>query len=537
MVLLGLSGAGISFTALNFGRPVKLPPVHPTINNTEDATTPKPSGYYYDRDRVTVPKEIQKYSEATRLFSDHSRYAGVFLIVPCGVCAIIAASLILGGLCSRKIFSTTIGLYSSLALWIITLASLIIFQNTMASILLPEDLWAAFPIVCGIQAALLVTITIQILLAYWELRQQKIGWPVFHLSHLFTLNTVMLVTRITVGVFALSVLISSDFWFGLPEFEKYRRYYSYSYDFYVPRIKWPDYYAYPTVIALLYNIIVSSEALLSHGCGYLHTKMLCLSTLMSTIFYGGIVVVTSPVFTRRQFNSSVNAEVMNWSIGAMLLCLFQAVFCIAKPKAMNTPPAFILAMANHLGLTAPTTIKTEGLKNSVAVLRSKFKGSDTLLYNTVLLVLNILAIILQCVNFDFNFSGTVMICGNIAMVNRILPSLIMEALMHKVESVPVFKMLVHFLIECVMLIIGICSYRSWYYGERSVASFVNILVVILQFYKLVTNPAIKASAITLATQESGGTEASRLISQPEDDESDHSTHNEDEPERTDLPIA
>lgn len=502
MVLLGLSGAGIGFTALNFGRPVKLPPVHPTINNTEDATTPKPSGYYYDRDRVTVPKEIQKYSEATRLFSDHSRYAGVLLIVPSGVCAIIAASLILGGLCSRKIFSTTIGLYSSLALWIITLASLIIFQNTMASILLPEDLWAAFPIVCGIQAALLVTITTQ-----------------------------------TVGVFALSVLISSDFWFGLREFEKYRRYYSYSYDFYVPRIKWPDYYAYPTVIALLYNIIVSSEALLSHGCGYLHTKMLCLSTLMSTIFYGGIVVVTSPVFTRRQFNSSVNAEVMNWSIGAMLLCLFQAVFCIAKPKAMNTPPAFILAMANHLGLTAPTTIKTEGLKNSVAVLRSKFKGSDTLLYNTVLLVLNILAIILQCVNFDFNFSGTVMICGNIAMVNRILPSLIMEALMHKVESVPVFKMLVHFLIECVMLIIGICSYRSWYYGERSVASFVNILVVILQFYKLVTNPAIKASAITLATQESGGTEASRLISQPEDDESDHSTHNEDEPERTDLPIA
>ena len=98
------------------------------------------------------------------------------------------------------------------------------------------------------------------------------------------------------------------------------------------------------------------------------------TTVVSFFLYGILVAILSPKLVRAISFPRIYGEHMNWAIAMMVLYFVHYVVFVAKPAVMNSSPNF--TALSHAG----------GLQAKAGALRSKFKGSDTMLLNSISMV-------------------------------------------------------------------------------------------------------------------------------------------------------
>ncbi|XP_064107913.1 uncharacterized protein LOC135216474 [Macrobrachium nipponense] len=478
----------------------------------------------HNSDRVSPEdsKKLKEYGKATVLYSDYDRDPRWTLGVPSAINILVLLPLVLAKLCSSKIISTTTGLYSSMVLWVLNLSGFIFIQNMISSYNMVTFFNSHYLILIAFQLSTLIILTFQVLISAWELRRQKAQWPVFKISNILTLNTVFLITRIALGVVMINVFRYSSMWNGAtdPKYEMLL-----SYNWYNPRIKLPEYLVYPVLVALTYNVVVSIENVLSHLLGHLHKNMMSFTASVATLFYGGVIFGTSPIYLGMVFAVSPSPETMNFAVGLMFLCLIHAILSVAKPSLMNG--YFPLdALLSNSQLHPSLVYSADDIKTRVAALRNKFRGSDTLLYNTIATVLSGLAVILAICNEVWWWAGMVMVCGNVAILNRLLPALIVETMFQKGENTPILKELMHIVLECVLLLIGVIGSFSWFYGAMAAAIIINILLILSQIYRFCKLRAMQASVRSLNTDLANQPKSGLLVDnlEPGDEEEATKVH-------------
>ncbi|KAK7066209.1 hypothetical protein SK128_010893 [Halocaridina rubra] len=545
IALLVLSGYGVGLAVLNFGDPIKPPPLLSDFENATDGT-PVPNSrngwddYRYNRNDNSENKAFNNFASASRRYASYDLDVRIFLVLPCGTSALISALMVLSGLCSRKNFSGTTSLYSSLSMWILTLVYMIIYQSAL-QVFHGHDtdhhFWKAFYWITGIHTLMLIILTVQIILGIMELRRQQVKWPVLHFSHILTLNTIFLVTRITLSAYTLGSFLEWRGWYGLTDPE-YRDSHEHMSHWDLPRSRCPEYIVFPAYVGILFGITTGLEGLLSNLFGYIHTRMMWIYGLLSMLFYIFIIVVSSPAFMLKMFNVPYATELMFWALGTMLTCLVHTILCIAKPPLMSTPP-FVLETGLMTFSTLMSESSNERLMNGVSAFRNKLKCSDTLLCNIIVLILNGLAIVLNAIDFRWYWGMTVMLCGNIAMTNRVLPLVVEEVLTQKKETNLAFKDLLYFLVESILLMTGLFGSLGWFYDETAAVIIINACLVILQFYRLVRNRSLKLAFTNLVKTGAEGPTNTRLMSDPEDgtNSSNEGTEADDDTGRIYQPLA
>ncbi|XP_069172059.1 uncharacterized protein [Procambarus clarkii] len=200
IVQLVLGGFGL-WVAVQFSqRDAQSPPIPPTTTTALPTTLPpsQRNGYQrwdYHHESIEQTKEYREYVMATKRYADCAQNPRMYIMVPCSVAVMIAAGLVVSGICSRKTFTTTTGLYSSLGLWIVILLIAVLYQSVDWK---PDsDFYSTLKWVIGLQVGLLLLLVLQIALAIWELRRQnKTRWPCINITHLFTVEMILLVTRL-----------------------------------------------------------------------------------------------------------------------------------------------------------------------------------------------------------------------------------------------------------------------------------------------------------------------------------------------------
>ncbi|XP_042206712.1 uncharacterized protein LOC121855695 [Homarus americanus] len=339
-------------------------------------------------------------------------------------------------------------------------------------------------------------------LAMWELRRQKAGWPYLYFSRVITVETFLLVARVTLGVYAIIFLWNSSLIDGL-------RNTSDGYDWWEsPHVRVPGYFVYPCVIAAAYGVIVSIEGTLSHFSGEVHGKLMACTALMSAICYGGLAVITSPVFLTVILGHDPRREGLYLMIFAILLSIVSCIHafaCMIFPSGIRTPPRFIKKIAEELSSFDFSRLNLNGLASSAAVTHgitflNKQRSLNTKV-DLVSLTVSIIAVILVSIGIDapygYHWSAVMMICGNAAILFRTIPTLVAEKICHQTFVLPDVVRALHFFLENLTLFIsaiGSCI-SSWSSVEVT-AAVINILYIIAQgifafvIYKMQKNTEI-----------------------------------------------
>lgn len=484
--LLAWCGIGIWVLVTLPSKDSESPPVAPTPNVTTEPSDDKNRhsyNYNYLRE-VQRRDELDKYMAATGKYARYNDDPRLYSIVPCGVSAIVAAGLVMAGICSRKTFATTVGLYSSLGLWIAVFVTLMTYQN---SVLDASDLLVStLPWVLMFQVGLLLLLSLQVGLAMWELRRQKTGWPNIYLTHLFTFETYLLVARVTLAAFTLICLINSPMLDGLYDTSELNIY-----------VRYPDYYVLPCVVASLYGLIVSSEGLMSTLLGAVHSKLMLGTTLISAICYMALAVVASPIFVRAYIGPyRMYSLVMIFSSLLSIVSFIHAIACLVFPSSIRTPPSLIKIIANKLSSVVHSSkdfiiqeaLSLTSFKDYSAALpeKSKFRLPRTLCLNVFSLVLSLVAIILICSSGFRNWSGIVMMCGDVAVFSRTMPVVLTHLLGYQTYELPGLVKSSQFFLEIHLLLIGsIGSFCNPWYELQLVSGIVNCVLGVLQVVMMV----------------------------------------------------
>lgn len=503
IVLLNVSAVGI-WSLFSFPAPTKPEPIEVNVTSRPDT-----SYRYDDWDRLSPEdsKKLEEYGKATILYSDYDRDLRWTLGVPSAINILVLLPLVLAKLCSRKISSTTMGLYSNMVLWAINLSGFIFTQDMISSYSMVKGFNSHYLILISLQLSMLMIITFQVLISAWELHRQKAQWPVVNFSNIFTLSTVFLTARIALGVVMMDAFRYSSIWNGAND-PKYDMLLRNSWN--SPRIKFPEYLVYPVLVAVTYNVVVATENMLSHLLGHLHRNMMSFTASVSTLFYGGVIFTTSPVYLGMVLSVSPSAETMNFAVGLMFLCLIHAILSVAKPSLMN---GYIPlgALLSNSQLHPSLVYRADDIKTKAVALGNKLKGSDTLFYNTIITVLSGLAVILAICHEVWWWAGMTMVCGNVAILNRLIPELILETMLQKGEATPILKELMHVIMECVLLCIGVIGSFSWFYGAMAAAIIINILLIVTQIYRMCKHKAVQSSIRSLNTEPANQSASELLV--------------------------
>ncbi|XP_069172051.1 uncharacterized protein [Procambarus clarkii] len=488
IVQLVLGGFGL-WVAVQFSqRDAQSPPIPPTTTTALPTTLPpsQRNGYQrwdYHHESIEQTKEYREYVMATKRYADCAQNPRMYIMVPCSVAVMIAAGLVVSGICSRKTFTTTTGLYSSLGLWIVILLIAVLYQSVDWK---PDsDFYSTLKWVIGLQVGLLLLLVLQIALAIWELRRQnKTRWPCINITHLFTVEMILLVTRLTLGIFIITFFnysrIISGFWEG---------------DMWdSPRVRYPEYYALPCIIAALYGVIVSGEGIGSLLLGKVHNRLMTFTTFMSAICYAALAVLASPVFVRVVIGPyRMPQDEMILAIASSIMSFLHTIACLAFPIGVRTPPHFIRTIAeimskefsmNEFNIKEVLSSSSAAMSSAALTLRSKFRRCNTLHCNIISSALSVLAIILLGIGSG-GYGGTLwpgilMLCGDVALFLRSLPEALSELVYHHYNETNLLKIM-HLSLENTILFIGsIGAFSNGWPATQVVCGVINIVIVIVQ---------------------------------------------------------
>ncbi|KAG7168226.1 hypothetical protein Hamer_G016870, partial [Homarus americanus] len=348
LLCVGLVGLWMVMTAFGTGED-HLPPPPPVF---VPATTPEPYveqytqyGHRHTQDSISREEDqvYQQYVSDTYRHANYGLDPRLYLVLPCGACVVAAGVLAMAGIFSMAVFSTTASLHTSAVLWVLTLATTLVYNSLLSwwdvqlDALLLTSSW-----VVGIHTALLLVLSLQVLLATWELRRQRTGWPTFQLSNVFTLGALMLTTRLVLALYQAANFFQSWMMTGVHEASDSESWYS-------PVFKYPELYVFLCSTACVYGATVAVQDTLSHFMGPVHSHLMGFTDVISAIFHGCVAVVASPLFVEAFVGSYLVSPVI--MILAIVVCnvtFAQAIVCLVVPNVLWTPPLVIRTIASHL---------------------------------------------------------------------------------------------------------------------------------------------------------------------------------------------
>lgn len=260
-----------------------------------------------------------------------------------------------------------------------------------------------------------------------------------------------------------------------------------------PRVRNPEYYALPCIIAALYGVIVSGEGIGSQLLGKVHNRLMTFTTFMSAICYAALAVLASPVFVRAVIGPyRMPLDEMILAIVSSIVSFLHTIACLAFPIGVRTPPHFIRTIAeimsefsmNEFNIKEVLSSSSAAMSSAALTLRSKFRRCNTLYCNIISSALSVLAIILLGIGSG-GYGGTLwpgilMLCGDVALFLRSLPEALSELVYHHYNETNLLKIM-HLSLENTILFIGsIGAFSNGWPATQVVCGVINIVIVIVQ---------------------------------------------------------
>lgn len=488
-VLLGVGGVGIWVSANNFWEEEPLPPIPPQeseITTTTTTTTPNP--YQYNRrDRENfAPDTYKEYIYSSRHFARATSDARLYVVLPCAVSMLVAGLVLLAGLCSRRLFSSTFSLYSTLCLWILTLTWLIVYQNEVAwysDLNLDSVYW-----IVGFQTGLMLLLSAQIVLCVWELRRSRSGWPTINLHNLLTAEALFVTARLTLTAYVILFLADSQMIRGYSR--KNEDHYD-DFDNMSPAIRYPLVLTLICLSAACYSAVATLETALSMLLGKLHTCMTGISTLLSAVCCVTVAIITSPVIVRVVIQPQyIYPKTMYFAIGLSVVTFLHVIACVVFPTALRSPPEIVDTILNSV-VSAINSLGSFRIREQLwhPELPEK-KERINFIFNLTSSIFTLISIIIITSVWDSPmyraWASVLVLCVNSAILLRTLPPVVMQLKFKQAENTPMNQKLMSLILETVPLLVGaIAMCARLYYPGEIFAGVINILFSAFQAFIIV----------------------------------------------------
>ncbi|KAK4297201.1 hypothetical protein Pmani_030350 [Petrolisthes manimaculis] len=306
VVMLPLCGLELYLVASNFNVTEGPPPTLPPTLPPSPSTTPSSMIYSRRQDSKDTQgeREFRHYlgyildsDSYTRLNND----ARLYVFLPSAVSAITSLSILMAS-CCIDIFTTTVSLYTSFALGVLTLTCTLISQSHVN--VEDEDFFQMTVWMMASFIALLLLLSLQTVLTIWELRHQSAAWPIINWMNFFTWNTAFLVARMVLGVYVIISLCESPFTRGI-----YTKCTNDWNDWSCPHVRYPIWLSLPVMGTATYSLLVTFEAFFSYYLGISHRPWTIITLVESGLGYILItILLESPLAT---FQSLLPCSVKN----------------------------------------------------------------------------------------------------------------------------------------------------------------------------------------------------------------------------------
>lgn len=487
-VLLSVGGVGLWVSVNNFWEEephAPVPPQEPEITTTTTTTTRSPYDYNHRDNMNLAPKTYRDYISATWNYARVTNDARLYMVLPCVVSMVVAALVLLPGLCSRKFFSSTYSLYSTLCLWILSLTWIIVYQNVVGSyshMNMDSVGW-----IVGFQTGLMLLLSAQIVLCVWELRRSRSGWPTINLRSLLTAEALFVAARITLTVFAIQSLADCQIIRGYSK-ENENDYGDYSRN---AGIRYPLPLTLACLSAACYSAVATMETGLSMLLGKLHTRMTGITTLLSALCCATVAVITSPVIVKTLVQPAyIYPETMYLSISLSVVTFLHVITCVGFPAASRSSPEIVNKILNGV-MPAIHSLGSFAMNGQLwQPTRSENKEKLDFGFNFASSVFTVFSIIIIAAGWDSPmyraWGSVVVLCANSAILTRTLPPAVMQLKFKQAETTPVYQKLMCMTLETIALLVGsIAMCARLYYGIEIFAGVINLLFVPFQIFIIV----------------------------------------------------
>lgn len=459
-LLLGVGGVGLLVSVNNFWEEEPLPPTLPPGLEESDRYRYK----YGSPERIAY----DKYIDASREFARATSDARLYVAVPCSVCVVVAALVLVGGHWSRQFFSFTFSLYNSVGVWFLTLSWTVVYQSEVAwnkQMNLDATCW-----VLVFHVVLLLLLSAQIMVCAWELLRQKAGWPT-NWRNLFTLEAVLVVGRVvfTVNTF-MSLKMSVMF-----------RGYIYNGD--DPRTRWPLVFSLVSYSAICYSAVATAETILSMLVGKLHSRMTIVTSLLSTLCCITVAVLNSTE-VMRAIVPSFRDYFQQWNAGVRLsvITLVHMVCCLLFSTKLRSSPD---SLREFLKLSVPSCGNGAVNKQPLTSEHLQKNEENHKVLNRISAAFSLISIGAITAVWSFvqyrEWGLVVVLCANCASLGRTLPPSVMEIMFDETENKSVNQKLLAMSLEAIPLLVGAiatCVGRS--NGIQFIIGVVNITFFVFQ---------------------------------------------------------
>lgn len=435
--------------------------------------------------------------DATVRNSNYFEDCQLYVVIPSGINALVSAVLVVACLVTRKVISTTAVLYNAVCLWTVNLAVTVWFQYAAQDMIYGhDDFKETFFYILSIHIGQLLLLTLQVLLAGFALHQEKVPCLSLNFSHLFTISTVVLAGRMTLGVFSLIAFCDSPLIRGMVNRQAGSSYWD------SPRVRFPDEYVFTTAVVMVYGAVVSAEGLLSLLLGKVHTALMGATGLLSGIGYFYVSVITSPsVMTIiTGYHTYYENGLMLFTLGAGMLSIIHGIITLIQPKRMvstlNIP--YILeqtfgikdTLFQRLGNGVSTASSHHG--SVLAGIENIVSGGSGI-YDKLLALLSLLSLILASVGANNRpwprWPTFVLIGSNMAVLCRILPSIFSK----QEKKTSALTTLLITILEGLPSLVGAIGAWCTFDGATIAAGVVTFLITLLELKIFISSIKVEVS--------------------------------------------
>ncbi|KAK3889652.1 hypothetical protein Pcinc_006370 [Petrolisthes cinctipes] len=435
VVMLPLCGLELYLVACNFNVQDLHPPTPPPTVNYDN---------HHSRSHDSEEsKEYTDFVDKTNSYARLDNDARLYVFLPSAVAAVTSLSILTAS-CLGNIFITTVSLYTTFALGAVTLTCTLASQSNVD--VEDEHFFQIAVWMLGSLVALLLMLSLQTILAVWELRRQKASWPTLNWMNLFTWNTAFLVARMTLMVYVVICLCGWDSPMQGIETSCTNDYEAMYWNWNCPRIRYPIWLSLPVMAAATYSLVVLFEAFFSYYLGISHRPWTVITLVGSGLCNILIAVLGSPFFTR-------------------------AIM----------PPSHHSYYPSDMDITIFSTTVNE--------VSGKVKVSRNCINNIASGVMSFVLIVLMRCNWwghlEDQWGMIVLFAVNISILCRVVPSVLLYIEFSEDRLVPFIERATRTGIEGILVFIGflgsVCSYGPY----KTISSIVGVIMMVFTVIKIV----------------------------------------------------
>ncbi|KAK3893836.1 hypothetical protein Pcinc_002371 [Petrolisthes cinctipes] len=532
VVMLPLCGLELYLVACNFNVQDLHPPTPPP---TPPPTTPSSVNYHDNHRSSQDSKEYSDFVEKANNYALLDNDARLYVFLPSAVAAVTSLSILTAS-CLGNIFTTTVSLYTTFALGVLTLTCTLVSQSNVD---IKDEHFQMAVWMLGSLVALLLMLSLQTVLAIWELRRQKAGWPTLNWMNLFTWNTAFLVARLTLMV---HVVICLCGWESPMRGIVTRCWY-----WNCPHIRYPIWLSLPVMAAATYSLVVIFEAFFSYYLGISHRPWTVITLVGSGLCNILIAILGSPFFTRTITPHShhsydpIDMDITIFSTVTCIVTFIHLLVYIFTPNMLQKPFRFVKFVTDQISTMSLSDVFAN---NSLSALQTvnevsgKVKAFQNCINNIASGVMSFVLIVLMLCNWwghlGDQWGMIVLFAVNISILCRVVPSVLLYIKFSEDRLMPFIERATRTGIEGILVFIGflgsVCSYGPY----KTISLIVGLIMMVFTVIQIM----ILANEHSLWKKQSQVPpgDDQHILKEKSEVEADQNTSNTDT-ERDDVPLV